>query len=237
MDHTMWVLVAIIAASMSLSGVTMTALTVAYGRPGMARYRIREEPRRKLAGLAFHARVGLNGLFSALIIFGAALGLRAVLFTTEAAPWWRVALDVIGVLITYDFLYYLLHRYPFHRWGYLKRVHTIHHLARYPRAIDSLYLHPVENLLGLALIFACITGWALVVGPLSLASFAVIAVIYTQLNVIIHAGLDLPAPVAFLGAMARKHEVHHRSMKQGNYASITPLFDLLFGTRESEPPR
>jgi len=228
MDRTMLVLVAIIAGAMTLSGLTMSTLTAGYGRPGMARYRIREEPKRKLAGWAFHLRVGLNGAFSALVIFGFALGLRGFLFTSATPAWWRILVDVVGVLLAYDFLYYLLHRYPFHQWGYLKRVHTVHHLARYPRAIDSLFLHPVENLLGLTLLFTCIAGWAWLVAPLPFVSFAVIALIYTQLNVIIHAGLDLPG----LGFMARKHEIHHRSMKQGNYASITPVFDVLFGTRE-----
>jgi hypothetical protein len=32
--------------------------------------------------------------------------------------------------------------------------------------------------------------------------------------------------------MARKHARHHSSMRAGNYASITPLPDLIFDTYE-----
>ncbi|MBC7171741.1 MAG: sterol desaturase family protein [Polyangiaceae bacterium] len=101
----------------------------------------------------------------------------------------------------------------------------MHHVAKHPIAIDSLYLHPVENFLGLALLHICV--WA--VGPVSLYAYGGLLFVYTQLNIIVHAGLDLPGP---LGHIARKHDKHHASMRAGNYASITPLPDLIFGTAD-----
>jgi sterol desaturase/sphingolipid hydroxylase (fatty acid hydroxylase superfamily) len=35
-----------------------------------------------------------------------------------------------------------------------------------------------------------------------------------------------------LGVLAAKHDRHHHSMLSGNYASITPLPDIIFGTVE-----
>jgi len=32
--------------------------------------------------------------------------------------------------------------------------------------------------------------------------------------------------------LARKHDIHHTSMRGGNFASITPVCDILFGTAE-----
>ena len=33
-----------------------------------------------------------------------------------------------------------------------------------------------------------------------------------------------------MSAMTEHHDIHHASMKGGYYASITPVFDILFGT-------
>ena len=62
---------------------------------------------------------------------------------------------------------------------------------------------------------------------------AVILAVYSFLNLVIHSGLDFKRPgLRAFGYMARKHARHHSSMRAGNYASITPLPDLLFDTHE-----
>jgi sterol desaturase/sphingolipid hydroxylase (fatty acid hydroxylase superfamily) len=71
------------------------------------------------------------------------------------------------------------------------------------------------------------------VGPVNIYTFAGVFVIYSCLNILNHTGLDLPFfPFRTLSYLARKHDGHHISMRSGNYASITPLFDRLFGTAE-----
>ncbi len=191
--------------------------------------RIREEPERLLKGPKVAIRMGLNSLFSAGLLFAFTYGLSDYLFYTEPpSAWWRIPLEFVGVLAIYDVLYYLLHRYPFHRWGWLKSVHAVHHTARFPIAVDSLYLHPVENFLGLALLTFCI--W--LVGPISVASFGVCFFVYSWLNIVVHAGIVFPAPFQYFTMLARKHDKHHATMSGGNFASITPLPDLIFGTAE-----
>ncbi|MFW5877448.1 MAG: sterol desaturase family protein [Myxococcota bacterium] len=218
----------ILLVCVSLSGLTMVALAVAYGRPAIAGWRLREAPARKLGGRSYVVRTTANAMFSGSLVFLLAFALRDHVFYEAAPAWWRYPLEAVAVLVVYDFLYYLLHRYPFHQWNVLKRVHAVHHRAKVPTAIDSLFLHPVENLLGLMLLMFC--TW--LVGPVHLYSFAAAFFVYSQLNVIVHGGLDLPRPLRPLGAMARKHDRHHQSMRAGNYASITPLPDVLFGTAE-----
>jgi sterol desaturase/sphingolipid hydroxylase (fatty acid hydroxylase superfamily) len=54
--------------------------------------------------------------------------------------------------------------------------------------------------------------------------------VYSWVNIIIHGGVELPVP--YLRLVARKHAVHHVDMRSGNYASLSPLPDLIFGTAE-----
>jgi sterol desaturase/sphingolipid hydroxylase (fatty acid hydroxylase superfamily) len=64
-------------------------------------------------------------------------------------------------------------------------------------------------------------------------SFAVLVIVYSYLNIVIHCGLHLRSFwLRPFGFMARKHDRHHQHMKAGNFASITPIPDLLFGTYE-----
>jgi sterol desaturase/sphingolipid hydroxylase (fatty acid hydroxylase superfamily) len=51
------------------------------------------------------------------------------------------------------------------------------------------------------------------------------------LNLWIHSAITLPFfPLRGLSALVRHHDIHHESMKSGYYASITPLWDTVFGT-------
>jgi sterol desaturase/sphingolipid hydroxylase (fatty acid hydroxylase superfamily) len=214
----------IVSVVLASSGVCMALTTLAYVK--MPERRIREEPERKLKGPAVMARMGLNMVFSLILVFGFTHLLADRLFYDKPVAWWRGPLEGIGILGVYDVLYYLLHRYPFHQWPLLKRVHAVHHRARHPIAVDSFFLYSVENFLGLALLTFC--TW--LVGPVNVYAFGVVFFVYSWLNIIVHCGVDLPIP--YFGMLARKHHVHHADMRAGNYASITPLPDLIFGTAE-----
>jgi sterol desaturase/sphingolipid hydroxylase (fatty acid hydroxylase superfamily) len=137
-----------------------------------------------------------------------------------------VAWQTIGVLLVYDFSYYFLHRLM-HAKKLMRWVHGVHHRARNPSALESFYLHPLELMAGLGLFFASI--W--VMGPVHVHSFIVAFFIYSTMNILVHAGIVLGGamlwPIDFL---AKKHHVHHMDDFGKNYASLTPLPDLLFGT-------
>jgi sterol desaturase/sphingolipid hydroxylase (fatty acid hydroxylase superfamily) len=214
---------------LALSGGLLIGLTLLFRMPVTDDHRIREEPVRTPKDPKFWRTAVFNSVLSISMVYGLTYLLYAFLFYEEAASPWRMLLEGVGILITYDFAYYLVHRYPFHQWDMLKRVHAVHHTVRYPAAYDSLYMHPLENAIGLALLMLC----TFLVGPVSIYSFAGVFIVYSSLNILNHAGLDLPFfPFRTLTALARKHDQHHVSMRSGNYASITPLFDLLFGTAE-----
>lgn len=212
-----------------LSGVLLLATKLAYHWPRLASARIHPEPGRKLRGARLYPRVFGNMLPSGAAVFGLVYATHPWLIAEGEASLGRLVFDATLVLLLYDFLYYWMHRVAFHQWGPLRKVHVVHHAVRHPHAVDSLYLHPVETLLGLALLVTC----CLVVGPVHGATFTVTFAVYSFLNILVHSGLDLPFfPFRALSFLARKHDVHHTSMKGGNYASLTPIFDRLFGTAE-----
>lgn len=151
--------------------------------------------------------------------------------TTDAQPLWLILLSVFLLLMFYDFLYYLMHRFWFHGNGAMRQVHAVHHQARTPTYIDAFYVHPTETFLGLALYFCCVILFALLLGPLHIATIVLSFVIYTQLNTLNHTLVDLPYfPFKTLSWITAKHHVHHENMQRGNYASLSMLFDKLFGT-------
>ena len=140
-----------------------------------------------------------------------------------------VIADVLVTMGLYDLLYYALHRFAFHEWKLLRKAHVLHHTVKYPTALESLFVHPVENLLGVALMMACM----LVAGPVSIWAFALNLALFSWLNVVIHSGLDFRHPLLRpIAHLVRKHARHHSGMQAGNYASISPLPDLLFGTND-----
>jgi len=211
------------------AGVSGVFLTWAVATPRFAQYRISQDPHRAIDDRTLHKSALLNTLFSLTLILVSVYSLEDYLFIEGSAPLWRMLLEAVTVILVYDFGYYFVHRYPFHEWKILRGVHAVHHAAQNPRVIDSLLLNPTETFLGLALLFVSI----LVVGGIHLWTFAPIFVAYTTLNVFNHAGVALPFfPFRTIGTLAIKHDRHHHSMLSGNYASITPLPDYVFGTIE-----
>ena len=153
---------------------------------------------------------------------------------TLASPaWWQVLLDIVLVLMFYDFFYYLMHRFWFHVQGKMRQVHAVHHQARSPTYIDAHYVHPTETFLGLSLFFLSIAVMTVVLGPFHVITVVLLYVLYVQLNQVNHTRIDLPYfPYRLLTWITAKHHKHHENMHKGNYATITLLYDKMFGTYE-----
>ena len=168
------------------------------------------------------------GLVTNLVFF---LVLAPFVITLEAKPVWRYLTDVVLILLVFDFLYYLTHRFLLHGVAYFIRVHSVHHQARKPTHIDAYYVHPLETFMGQALLIASAVGLGALIGPFHVGSVAAAYVIYVQLNVINHTYVDLPYfPFKALDYITTKHAIHHINMSKGNYATITMMYDYAFGT-------
>jgi sterol desaturase/sphingolipid hydroxylase (fatty acid hydroxylase superfamily) len=219
----------VILASYASAGLALATLEYAYRSQKAQKYLISDDPHRSKSDRELYWRVALNTTVSISLIFSVMFGLGDYLYYDHAIPAWRYALEAVTVILIYDFGYYFMHRYPFHEWKILRGVHSVHHAARNPRVIDSLLLHPVETILGLGLFF----GSVALVGGVHIYTLGVLFTTYTAFNILNHAGVDVPRfPLKTLGLLAAKHDRHHHSMRSGNYASITPLPDIIFGTVE-----
>jgi sterol desaturase/sphingolipid hydroxylase (fatty acid hydroxylase superfamily) len=222
---------------MSLPGILFTVLlaslllevllTVVYVSRTSDAYKI-YPPREKDIGRIVKL-VLPNSILSGALIVGITYAATGWLIHEAQTSALELIADVVVTLGLYDLLYYFMHRYLFHEWQLLRSVHVLHHTVKYPTALESLYVHPIENALGVLLLMLCLV----IVGPVSLPAFAVLLAIYSWLNIVIHSGLDFRhaalRPIAF---MVRKHAKHHSSMRAGNYASITPVPDMLFRTQD-----
>ena len=151
--------------------------------------------------------------------------------TLEMQPVWTMLLHLVAILMIYDFFYYLCHRFWFHGNGKMRQVHAVHHQARSPTHIDGFYVHPLETFVGLGMFVTLIGILGALLGPFHVATIVATYVVYVQLNTINHTRITLPCfPFRTLSWITAKHHVHHENMHKGNYATITLLYDKLFGT-------
>jgi sterol desaturase/sphingolipid hydroxylase (fatty acid hydroxylase superfamily) len=100
--------------------------------------------------------------------------------------------------------------------------------------VDAYLLHPLETIIGIALFYVVTVAISLLVGqPFHVATIVITYVTFTQINQLNHCRIDLPYfPFKTVNWIAIMHDAHHIDMHKGNYATITLLYDWLFGTLE-----
>lgn len=215
------------AITLSLSGLGMLVLTASYDWPAVARHRTRDELPRKIDPDEHRRAVTLNSLLSTSMFLAATFGAFDLLLYTGSLSLARSLFEIAFVLLLYDFLYYLLHRFVFHAWEVGSRWHRFHHRIRSPRTKDSLYVHPMETFLGVSTMLLSIAA-LIPLGGMHILSLSIAFLAYSLLNLFVHSAIRLPwLP---LSALSRHHDAHHASMRGGYYASITPLWDVVFRT-------
>jgi sterol desaturase/sphingolipid hydroxylase (fatty acid hydroxylase superfamily) len=215
-----------IAAIMLFDAVLLAFLAWAYHSPRFVTYRISMMASMKVPAKVRLVNIAVSSVLSLLTMFGFTYLIFPFTFHTNPTPLWRLAFEILAILLVYDFAYYWLHRIM-HYKPLMRFVHGVHHRVRNPTAMESFYLHPLELLAGLALLMLC--TWA--VGPVHGYAFAVVFFIHSSLNIIVHSGMiSRTWFLKPLDHLTRKHTVHHKDDLDKNYASLTPLPDMLFGT-------
>jgi sterol desaturase/sphingolipid hydroxylase (fatty acid hydroxylase superfamily) len=164
------------------------------------------------------------------VTHGTAFGLiLPFCLTLDAQPWWKMLLDAAVILLFYDFFYYLVHRFLFH--GVLIRVHAVHHRQHNPCRLDASYIHPLEVAIGVGLYATSIFVLSRFMGEFHLLTIVLTWVAFVQVNLHNH---DLwqagHFPYKYLNYMSKMHHHHHASFTGGNFATISLLYDRLFGT-------
>lgn len=143
--------------------------------------------------------------------------------SVSSQPWWLQALEVV---MFSDFIIYWGHRFQ-HRVEFLWRFHKVHHTAEHLDWLAAHREHPIDSIytVGLINLPAFILGFPLetIAG---LIAFRGIWAIY------IHSNVRLPiGPFRkLIGAPELHHWHHDLDRDAGNYANISPIMDILFGT-------
>ena len=139
-------------------------------------------------------------------------------------PWWIQAIEVV---LLSDFFVYWGHRLQ-HRNAFLWRFHSIHHTAEHLDWLAAHREHPIDTVytMGLINLPAFVLGFPLHTLA-ALIAFRGIWAIY------IHSNVRLPLPRfvrVLIGAPELHHWHHDRNRDAGNYANISPIMDVIFGT-------
>ncbi len=135
-------------------------------------------------------------------------------------------LQVFEVLLLSDFLIYWGHRLQ-HEVDFLWRFHKVHHSAKHMDWLAAHREHPLDSIytIGIINLPAFIMGFPL-------ESIAGVIAFRGLWAIYIHSNVRLPiGPVRMLIGAPELHHWHHDlDRKAGNYANISPLMDIFFGT-------
>lgn len=151
---------------------------------------------------------------------GVPSGFRAAI---AGQPIWLQAIELI---VLSDFCVYWGHRLQ-HRLPLLWRFHSVHHSAEHLDWLAAHREHPLDTVYTMSLINLPVFLLGFPLEMLAgLVAFRGIWAIY------IHSNVRLPiGPLRwFIGAPELHHWHHDKARDAGNYANISPLMDIIFGT-------
>lgn len=224
----------LVLVTLSITPFLLGGLAWAYRAPRLAEHRIVPGPGMQVPWPNRMRSMSMTSVLSLSIVIGTLYFGYRFLISEAAQPAWVIALEALGILVLYDFVYYGLHR-AMHHPRLLRAVHGVHHRARNPSALESLYQHPAELIAGLGLLFGATwaVGLASGAGGVHPLAFGLAFFAYSTLNVLVHSGLQWKTPMlAPIDFLTKKHHIHHHDDPNKNFATLTPLPDLLFGTRK-----
>ncbi|MBX9782195.1 MAG: sterol desaturase family protein [Chitinophagaceae bacterium] len=143
--------------------------------------------------------------------------------TVASQPLWLQALEV---LLLSDVLIYWGHRLQ-HKFDFLWRFHKVHHSAEHLDWLAAHREHPLDSIYTIGIINLPVFIFGFDLDAISaIVAFRGIWAIY------IHSNVRLPiGPLKMLIGSPELHHWHHDLERdRGNYANISPLMDILFGT-------
>jgi sterol desaturase/sphingolipid hydroxylase (fatty acid hydroxylase superfamily) len=153
--------------------------------------------------------------------------------SVASQPWW---LQMIEVVLLSDVLIYWGHRLQ-HNNRFLWRFHSVHHSSEHLDWLAAHREHPLDSIytVGLINLPALMLGFPME----TLVAFITFRGIWA---IYIHSNVRLPiGPLRMILGSPEIHHWHHdRDRDAGNYANLSPLMDILFGTYhcpDHEPER
>lgn len=140
-------------------------------------------------------------------------------------------LQAIEVLVLSDVLIYWGHRVQ-HKYDFLWRFHKVHHSAETLDWLAAHREHPIDSIytVGIINLPALLFGF-------DLSTLAIIVAFRGLWAIYIHSNVRLSiGPLKMLIGSPELHHWHHdKERDRGNYANISPLMDIIFGTYVCPP--
>jgi len=122
-------------------------------------------------------------------------------------------------------------RYAGFLGGPLMWVHAVHHRQHNPCRKDASYIHPIEVFMGLGLYVAVIFALSRFMGLFHVGTIIITWVAFSEINLHNHNLWKSDRfPFRYLNYVAQMHHNHHAKFTGGNFATISLLYDWMFGT-------
>ena len=217
----------IILLSCNVLGFVISLLPIYFKR--LLKYRIQNK---KIDSKVFYGRLPLILFNIFLVAFISSIGLYFIFPIFDADlefSFLIIVLQLVTILFVDDLFFYILHRWMHENKFLLRKVHSIHHRAFSPLALEYLYVHPFEWMMGYIGPFIGI-GIISLFSPVSCWAFWTYMVVRNIHELEIHSGFksSFSRWIPFWGENEH-HDMHHAKLN-GNYSSTFTLWDKIFGT-------
>jgi sterol desaturase/sphingolipid hydroxylase (fatty acid hydroxylase superfamily) len=144
----------------------------------------------------------------------------------RAQPLWLHALEAVFLS---DLSIYWAHRLQ-HRWDWLWRFHAVHHSAEHLDWLAAHREHPLDSIYSV-----CAMNLPIFLIGFPLETLGWLLAFRGLWAIFIHSNIRMPLGIFGLlaGSPAFHHWHHAKDRDVGNYANLSPLMDVLFGTHHA----
>ena len=196
----------------------------------LAKYRIQK---RKIKPHVFYQRLPLILLNILLLILISSCGLYLMfpLFNPVLKfDGFLILVQLFIILFIDDFYFYCIHLIMHKNQYILDKVHRIHHQAITPLALEYIYVHPLEWVVGYVGPFIAIFMISLF-SPINILAFWLYQLIRNLHELDVHSGFRsfFSKWIPFWGE-SEHHDMHHEKLN-GNYATTFTIWDQIFNTK------
>ena len=195
----------------------------------LSKYRIQN---RKIKSSTFYNRLPLIFLNIILLIVLSSFGLYFLFDLFDPMikiDVFNIILQLFIILIIDDIYFYCLHFWMHKNQYILDKIHRIHHQAITPFALEYIYVHPLEWIMGYVGPFLAIFLISILC-PVNILAFWLYQLIRNLHELDVHSGFKsyISKYIPFWGE-SEHHDLHHEKLN-GNYATTFKFWDRLFKT-------
>jgi len=194
------------------------------------KYRIQK---RKIKASTFYNRLPLIVFNIVLLMLLSSIGLYYLYPLFDPIfklNFFNIVLQLVIILFIDDLYFYFLHYWMHTNKYILKKIHRIHHQAITPFALEYIYVHPLEWIMGYIGPFIAIFVISLF-SPVSIISFWIYQLVRNIHELDVHSGFKsfFSKWIPFWGE-TEHHDLHHEKL-DGNYATTFTIWDYVFKTK------